>query len=191
MPRRGATNETYRIVPTTAPTTPGTPSLTASFNQRSNLGNVKPTPHGYGYYHHRHDRANGRQPRPKNPGFMTRGARANGMDPMVWMSSVKVEREIDSGQNSMFGSRATSIERASQAAELHRRSDGSLSRSMEFEAANEEGDAEDLVDEYATPVITKHFIDTLPRRIWSVNKALGNKVKFVKVSIEVTIRGYG
>jgi hypothetical protein len=148
MPRRGAANETYRVAPTTAPTTPATPSLTAPLNHRSVLANVKTTPHG----HSQHQRTTGHphEPRPKNTGFMTRGARANGMDPMVWMSSVKVEREIDSGQNSMFGSRATSVERTSQAAGLgHKRSDRSLSRSMDFEA-NEEGDAEDLADEYVT-----------------------------------------
>ncbi|CAE6432359.1 unnamed protein product [Rhizoctonia solani] len=159
MPRRGAVNETYRVVPNTAPPTPATPSLTAPFTHRSILANVKTTQLG-----HLPLRRNERKK--KNPGFMTRGARVNGMDPVTWMSSVKVEREIDSGQNSMFGSRATSVERANQAVGLaRRRSDRSLSRSMDFEAEGE-GDAEDLADE-----------------ITSVSKALGNKVKFVKTDI--------
>ncbi|CAE6417056.1 unnamed protein product [Rhizoctonia solani] len=142
MPRRGAVNETYRAVPSTVPATPATPSLTAPFTHRSILANVKTTQLG-----HLPLRQNERKK--KNPGFMTRGARVNGMDPVTWMSSVKVEREIDSGQNSMFGSRATSVERAGQAAGLvRRRSDRSLSRSLEFEAEGEgEGDAEDLADE--------------------------------------------
>ncbi|CEL52196.1 putative RWD, RING finger and WD repeat-containing protein C11E3,05 OS=Schizosaccharomyces pombe (strain 972 / ATCC 24843) GN=SPAC11E3.05 PE=1 SV=1 [Rhizoctonia solani AG-1 IB] len=161
MPRRGAVNETYRAVPSTVPATPATPSLTAPFTHRSILANVKTTQLG-----HLPLRQNERKK--KNPGFMTRGARVNGMDPVTWMSSVKVEREIDSGQNSMFGSRATSVERAGQAAGLvRRRSDRSLSRSLEFEAEGEgEGDAEDLADE-----------------ITSVSKALGNKVKFVKADV--------
>lgn len=164
MPRRGATNETYRVAPTTAPTTPATPSLTAPLNHRSILANVKATPLGHLQPHRATNHPY--EPRPKNTGYMTRGARANGMDPMVWMSSVKVERDIDSGQNSMLGSRATSVERTSQALGLtHRRSDRSLSRSLDFEG-NEEGDAEDLADE-----------------ISSVNKALGNKVKFVKTDV--------
>lgn len=150
MPRRGATNETYRVprTPTTAPTTPATPSLTAPLGHRSVLANVKATP--LGHLPPQRTANHPYEPRPKNPGFMTRGARANGMDPMVWMSSVKVEREIDSGQNSMFGSRATSVERTSQALGLtRRRSDRSLSRSLDFEA-NEEGDAEDLAEEYVS-----------------------------------------
>ncbi|CAE6525450.1 unnamed protein product [Rhizoctonia solani] len=159
MPRRGAVNQTYRVVPASVPPTPATPSLTAPFTHRNVLSNVKTTQ--LGHLPHRH-----REPKKKIPGFMTRGARANGMNPIDWMSSVKVEREIDSGQNSMFGSRATSIERTSQAAGLvRRRSDRSLSRSMEFEVEGE-GDAEDLADEIA-----------------SVNKALGNKIKFVKTDI--------
>ncbi|GAB1517411.1 hypothetical protein RhiTH_000459 [Rhizoctonia solani] len=159
MPRRGAINETYQVIPSTVPATPATPSLTAPFTHRSVLANIKTTQLG-----HLPVRQNGRKK--KNPGFMTRGARVNGMDPVTWMSSVKVEREIDSGQNSMFGSRATSIERTSQAAGLaRRRSDRSLSRSMDIEAEGE-GDAEDLADE-----------------ITSVSKALGNKVKFVKTDI--------
>ncbi|ELU44516.1 G-patch domain-containing protein [Rhizoctonia solani AG-1 IA] len=154
MPRRGAINETYQVIPSTVPATPATPSLTAPFTHRSVLANIKTTQLG-----HLPVRQNGRKK--KNPGFMTRGARVNGMDPVTWMSSVKVEREIDSGQNSMFGSRATSIERTSQAAGLsRRRSDRSLSRSMDIEAEGE-GDAEDLADD----------------------KALGNKVKFVKTDI--------
>ncbi|KEP54408.1 putative RWD, RING finger and WD repeat protein C11E3,05 [Rhizoctonia solani 123E] len=159
MPRRGAVNETYRVVPASIPPTPATPSLTAPFTHRSVLSNVKTTQ--LGHLPHRHQ-----EHKKKIPGFMTRGARANGMNPIDWMSSVKVEREIDSGQNSMLGSRATSVERTGQVVELaRRRSDRSLSRSMEFEAEGE-GDAEDLADEIA-----------------SVNKALGNKVKFVKTDI--------
>ncbi|KAG8691847.1 hypothetical protein FRC11_007813 [Ceratobasidium sp. 423] len=158
MPRRGAVNQTYRVVPASVPPTPATPSLTAPFTHRNALSSVKTTQ--LGHLPHR------RGPKKKIPGFMTRGARANGMNPIDWMSSVKVEREIDSGQNSMLGSRATSIERTSQAAGLvRRRSDRSLSRSMDFEVEGE-GDAEDLADEIA-----------------SVNKALGNKIKFVKTDI--------
>ncbi|CAE6462435.1 unnamed protein product [Rhizoctonia solani] len=159
MPRRGAVNQTYRVVPASVPPTPSTPSLTAPFTHRNVLANIKTTQLGHLPYRHR-------EPKKKIPGFMTRGARANGMNPIDWMSSVKVEREIDSGQNSMLGSRATSVERAGQNTGLaRRRSDRSLSQSMEFEAEGE-GDAEDLADEIA-----------------SVNKVLGNKVKFVKTDI--------
>ncbi|KAG8699158.1 hypothetical protein FRC09_006789 [Ceratobasidium sp. 395] len=159
MPRRGAANETYRIPPVTAPTTPTTPSLSAPLGHRNVLSNVKATPHGP-YPPHR-TTSQTQENKPKGSGFMTRGARVGGMDPMLWMSSVKVERDIDSGQNSILGSRATSIERTSQ---IHGRSE-SLSRSMDLDG-NEEGDAEDLADE-----------------ISSVNKTLGNKVKFTKTDV--------
>ncbi|KAG8755838.1 hypothetical protein FRC12_010759 [Ceratobasidium sp. 428] len=159
MPRRGAANETYRIPPVTAPTTPTTPSLSAPLGHRNVLSNVKATPHGPHPPHRTTSQT--QENKPKGSGFMTRGARVGGMDPMLWMSSVKVERDIDSGQNSILGSRATSIERTSQ---IHGRSE-SLSRSMDLDG-NEEGDAEDLADE-----------------ISSVNKTLGNKVKFTKTDV--------
>ncbi|KAG8715111.1 hypothetical protein FRC08_010985 [Ceratobasidium sp. 394] len=158
MPRRGAINETYRIPPNTTPNTPTTPSLSAPLGHRSVLSSVKATPHGP----HPSQRTTTHETKAKSSGFMTRGARVGGMDPMLWMSSVKVEREIDSWPNSMLGSRATSVERTSQ---LHGRPERSLSRSGDFEG-NEEGDAEDLADE-----------------ISSVNKALGNKVKFIKTDV--------
>ncbi|QRV86136.1 cytosolic Fe-S cluster assembly factor NBP35 [Ceratobasidium sp. AG-Ba] len=155
MPRRGAANETYRIPPSTTPSTPVTPSLSAPLGPRNALSNVKATPHAPHPPHRNPSQT--RETKTKGTGFMTRGARVSGMDPMLWMSSVKVERDIDSGQNSMLGSRATSVERVSQP---HMRSERSLSRSGDFE---EEGDAEDLADE--------------------VNKSLGNKVKFIKTDV--------
>ncbi|KAG8748743.1 hypothetical protein FRC10_000134 [Ceratobasidium sp. 414] len=139
MPRRGAANETYQTPPSTTPSTPVTPSLSAPLGHRSVLSSVKATPHGP----HPSHRTTSHETKAKSAGFMTRGARVGGMDPMLWMSSVKVEKEIDSGPNSMLGSRATSVERTSQ---MHARPERSLSRSGDFEG-NEEGDAEDLVDE--------------------------------------------
>lgn len=143
MPRRGAVNETYRNTPSTAPATPSTPSLSAPAGHRGAVINPKATPHANGQPQRP---AQPKKSRAKSTGFMTRGARVEGMDPVRWISSVKVERDIDSGPSSMLGSRATSVERASGVDLVHGKSERSLSRSIETEV-NEEGDAEDLADE--------------------------------------------
>lgn len=160
MPRRGAVNETYRNTPVTAPTTPATPCLSAPAGVRGAVINPKPAPNTHGQP--QRPPAQPHEPRAKINGFMTRGARVGGMDPLTWMSSVKVERDIDSGPNSMLGSRATSVERTTGMGIGRGRSERSLSRSIDTEV-NEEGDAEDLADEYVSSKAVWDNID------WSIS----------------------
>jgi hypothetical protein len=157
MPRRGAANETYRIPPVTAPNTPSTPSLSAPLGHRSVLANVKTSTHGHHPPHRTTNQTH--EPKAKSSGFMTRGARVGGMDPMTWMSSVKVERDVDSGPNSMLGSRATSVERAGPwVGAGPGRTERSLSRSADLDL-NEEGDAEGLVNEYVSGLTMLKLLD--------------------------------